>query len=210
MSNETPTQKKSFPTPQVISGNRSKDSLPELVSHFVHAGITNIVIQKGCYDFGNPLTNIAEAHKKCIRHAKRQNWDFCIILEDDVLLLHPKAYQYFIDQMKDLPKDWDVYTAGFYTANSFVQDYKNIYRISGFAGLHLYCVNSNYYDHFLKCPENTNIDQWISGSNGNAKSFCCYPFAAIQKSGFSENRMQDVDYSKLLEGKEIFTGQKFS
>ena len=67
-----------LPTPQVISGNRSKDSLHQLVSHLVHSGIANIVVQKGCYDFGDPLTNIAEAHKNVFGMQNGKSGNFAL------------------------------------------------------------------------------------------------------------------------------------
>lgn len=193
------------PIPQIIVGNRKKGEESSLTADLSKVGINHVYIQPGVYEHSNSRTNISEAHKNCIRYAKDQGWDYCIILEDDVKFTHPDSYRYFLDSMKNLPKDWDVYTSAFYTCRSFEKDYQNIYRVQHFAGLHCYAVNSKFYDTFLSCPDNHNIDVWVS-ENLNNYCYCCYPFAAIQEAGYSENVMQEKDYSYLLKDKELFSG----
>lgn len=189
----------------IISGNRTADKREELsIEIYKQTGIFNINIVPGVYSEGLSINNIAMAHKKIVRLAKMKGYDFCLIMEDDVEFPVPiKSFEYFIDGMKKLPKDWDIYTSGFYTTNSFMQDFENIYRISGFAGLHLYCVNSRFYDTFLNTPMGCNIDQWISTA-GISNCYCCYPFAAYQKDGYSENVGRETAYSTLLMDKKIY------
>jgi GR25 family glycosyltransferase involved in LPS biosynthesis len=192
-------------TPQLIAGSRSAGSQPALITELAKAGIQHVIIQPGYYETKNVQTNISRAHKRCVAHAKSQNWPFCVILEDDVTFTHPDSYRYFIESMDKLPRDWDVYTSAFYTTNKFERDYENIYRVEGFAGLHCYAVNSKFYDTFLQADEKENIDWWISQA-GRSYCFACYPFAAEQKAGYSENVKQHRDYSYLLQGKERFAG----
>lgn len=188
----------------VIYGNRTPDVfklhkrlLDETGNYFIH-------LRKGVYTEGLSISNIAKAHKNVVQDAKDNDCDYCVIMEDDVSFpVKKEAYKYFLDSMSKLPKDWDIYTSGFYTVNTFEQDFENIYRISGFAGLHLYCVNKKFYDTFLSCPPAVNIDQWIS-QPGRGNCYCCYPFAAIQQEGFSENVGRVVSYSHLLEGRKIY------
>lgn len=189
----------------VISGNRTIGKRSKLYFDLaVQTGELDIHIVPGVYSEGLPMSNIAQAHKNVVQKAKDFELPYCVILEDDVLFpVKKKAYQYFIESMKNLPGDWDIYTSGFYTADTIEQDYDNIYRISRFSGLHLYCVNSKFYDRFLTCPAAVNIDQWIS-QEGIGICFCCYPFAAIQHHGYSENVGREVNYSKLLEGRKIY------
>lgn len=195
------------PIPQIIVGNRKKGEEFSLTADLSKVGINHVYIQPGVYEHANPRTNISTAHKNCILHAIDQGWDYCIILEDDVKFTHTDSYRYFIGNIVSLPLDWDIYTSGFYTASSFGKDYNHVYRIFDFSGLHCYAVNKKFYDKFLSCPKGVNIDRWIS-SPGNGISFCCYPFAAVQSAGFSENTNMYKDYSNLISDKELFSGFK--
>lgn len=189
----------------VISGNRTKEKRSKLYFDLaVQTGELDIHIVPGVYSESLSMSNIAQAHKNVVQKAKDFDLPYCVIMEDDVSFpVKKEAYKYFIDSMNKLPKDWDIYTSGFYTASSFEQDYDNVYRISRFSGLHLYCVNSKFYDQFLTCPPAVNIDQWIS-QEGIGICFCCYPFAATQHDGYSENVGRQTTYSTLLRDKKIY------
>lgn len=194
---------KQKPKPQIISGTRSKGKLVEILEELLKVGITDFKVQDGDYSTNDPRTNIANAHKKCIRYAKEKGWDYCIVMEDDVAFPDPNAFNYFIESMSKLPLDWDIYTSGFYTCSFMQRDYENIHRIAGMAGFHLYAVNSKFYDTFLSAPEHYHIDQW-STAYELSKTFCCYPFAAYQKPGYSENVKKNVDYSNLITPNELY------
>lgn len=191
--------------PQVICGNRTKENINGFLLELSKNGINRVIIQNGYYEDEDSRTNIACAHKKCVIHAMDNDWPYAIIMEDDVLFTHPKSYEYFLDSMKYLPKDWDIYTSAFYSTMTFDEDYMNIYRIKGFAGLQCYAVNKRFFQTFLTCPPKQNIDQW-SSKPGMGACFVCHPFAAIQKPGFSENVNEYKDYSSLLIGKKIYMG----
>jgi len=191
--------------PQIIVGNRSKDSINALLLELSKAGLSNVIIQDGYYDDENSKTNIACAHKRCVIHAMDNDWPYAIILEDDVWFTHPDSWDYFIKSMNKLPQDWDIYTSGYYSVSKIEPEYQNIERVIGFCGLHCYAVSKKFYVEFLKCPPKNNIDWW-SSQRGRSLCFTCYPFAAIQKPGYSENVSEYKDYSKLLIGKKIFIG----
>lgn len=191
--------------PQIIVGNRMRGNLNGLLRELSAAGINEVIVQDGYYDDEDPRTNIACAHKRCIIHAMDNDWPYAIIMEDDVWFPHTDAWRYFLSNFKDLPRDWDVYTSGFYSAKTMMPEFNYVNRVYQFCGLHCYAVNSKFYEKFLKCPPKANIDYWIS-LIGQSYSFTAYPFAAIQKAGFSENAGEYKDYSNLLIGKKIFTG----
>lgn len=180
--------------PQIIIGNRTTDQ-DALLSYLREWGVNEVVWQSGVYETDNSRTNIGRAHKKCVRYAADHNWPMAVILEDDIQFLQP--YQNFLSNIPLLPLDWDIFTSSFYLAKQREQDYQNIYRISGFSGLHLYAIAEKFYDTFLSAPEKENIDQWAS-QQGRSICFTCIPFCAYQSSGYSENVERVEDYGHLL------------
>lgn len=191
--------------PQIIVGNRMRGQLNGLLRELSDVGLKEVIVQDGYYDDSDSRTNIACAHKRCIIHAMHNDWPYAIIMEDDVWFPHVDAWRYFLDNFKDLPQDWDIYTSGFYSASTLTPEYKNLCRVYQFCGLHCYAVSSKFYEKFLKTPPMVNIDYWVTRP-GQSCALTAYPFAAIQKAGFSENVGEYKDYSNLLIGKKIFTG----
>lgn len=191
--------------PQIIVGNRMRGQITGLLRELNDVGIKEVIVQDGYYDDEDSRTNIACAHKRCVIHAMDNDWPYAIILEDDVWFPHVDAWRYFLDNFKDLPGGWDIYTSGFYSASTIMPEFNHVNRVYQFCGLHCYVINSKFYQKFLITPPKVNIDYWVSRP-GQSYSFTAYPFAAIQKAGFSENVGEYKDYSNLLIGKKIFTG----
>ncbi len=165
-------------------------------------GIDTVDIIPAVKDSSNPVKNISQAHKKCIRKAIELNLPRVIIMEDDVKFSCPGAFNRFLELSEALPKNWDIFISGSYdyqVADQFIKA-KEIISISGlvnlnkFSGLHCYIVNQRYYNKMLSLPENRNLDKVIS--NSNASIWMCYPMVALQHSGFSDNICKEVDYNK--------------
>ena len=177
--------------PQIITLRRP-ERLDRLYKELERQNITEFKLWDGVVK--EPVHEaIAESHKKIVFWAKEQGLNEVLIMEDDVLFPHPEGFKYFMDNK---PEDYDLYLAGVY-------DGKITNGLTDrFCGLHCYFVHSRYYDKFLS--SNTSRRHIDYAQQGRGKFVVCYPFAAIQYDGYSDNAKKVVDYKGLLVGREIY------
>ena len=115
---------------------------------------------------------------------------FVIIGEDDLTFTSKTSWQYFLDNM---PKEFDLYLACTYTPPISNK------KICGF---HLYAVGQSFYDKFLSVPETLHIDTAMDDLGGDY--VFCYPFPALQRSGYSANNKAVVNYNNTLSKEDIY------
>lgn len=149
---------------------------------------------------------ILESHKKALlegiyhNQSLKVNPGYVLIAEDDVRFPSIDGYKYFMDGMKKLPDDWDIYLSGVYTGQGMI-NYDGFSQIGHFfAGLHLYAVREKFYDQYLNCNAPFH-DTWMV-KNG-AKAYVVNPFAAIQYNGYSDQRQMMVNDDHHLKGFKI-------
>ena len=70
-------------------------------------------------------------------------------------------------------------------------------------GLHAYFIHSSFYDEFLALPPYRHIDTALEGKG---PFHVCYPYAAIQRKGWSANLRKEVDYNQSLQENDLYTG----
>ena len=103
--------------------------------------------------------------------------------------------------MKNKPKEFDVYIAGTYLINR-PEDYNSpVIKVDAWVGNHLIIVSERYYDKFLSVPDNEHIDV---AQNGLGDFYVCFPFAALQRPGFSSNCKVEVNYNSSLKKEWIY------
>lgn len=191
----------------VISGQEER-RLP-LVSEFLKVGIFPIWIKAVYCKNELPRVGIMRAHKKCVNIAQMKKYPFVIIAEDDVRFSHVDSVNYFLESMKNLPADWDIFVSGFYEAEKFEQDFDNIWKVEKMCGFHFYAVSERYYERYLQADEKYNIDLWTTDmSEGKANTFCIIPFVAYQANGYSENAKREVNYDYLLKERIFYHGKQ--
>lgn len=138
------------------------------------------------------IESISASHKAIIRDAKEKGLKEICIAEDDVYFPAADGWQYFL---KNKPEDYELYLAASYGGYSEKQP----------IGFHLYCIHEQFYDKLLSIPDNCHIDTgtwWL----GKEKFVFCYPFAALQRPGFSANNMSHADYNKILKPEDVYGG----
>lgn len=194
----------------VIHNDQRAERVENIKKEFAKCGITTFGIQKSIFA-STPKAGISQAHRSVVAKAKEQNWAFVIIMEDDVRFTHPDSFNKFMAQIMICPEEVDILMAGLYTTTQFLdtplKQFKEVADVSGF---HCYCVFQKAYDRFLEAPDTYHIDKWATGKTlGKLKTYCSYPFLAIQQDGFySDNKKQVKDYSHLIKNKkyELFEG----
>ncbi len=142
---------------------------------------------------------ISKSHKKCVELAKKREWPFVVILEDDIDFLSTDSLKIFFDLIPKLPTDCDLFLGSIHageledqmTEQGFT---KAVGRINGF---HMYWIPSKYYDKFLEADEQYNIDFYIS-KEMKANIYVAVPFLALEIPGYSYNAKEHKEYSKFL------------
>lgn len=116
-------------------------------------------------------------------------------MESDVMFPAADGWEYFL---KNKPADFDLYLAATYGEfmaaipcgpNGMMYTYVN--RPAGF---HCYIIHERYYDTFLNTPPDLHIDDVQTGGVYKV----CYPFAALQRPGWSANAKGNVNYNNDL------------
>lgn len=142
-----------------------------------------------------PATGISKAFKQIVRWAKENNQPKVTIAEDDILFCGEGAWDYYL---QNEPSEYDLYLASVYAG-----DLENNI-VTWFTGITLVTIHERFYDKFLSTDERNHIDMQMKLHNGIYK--VCYPFAAIQMDGYSDNVCRVTNYNKkYLADKKLFT-----
>lgn len=150
---------------------------------------------------------ILKSHKKALaegifyNQGLKVNPGYVLIAEDDIRMPSIDAYNYFLEGMKLIPDDWDIYLGGAYTIAGMVQKEGYSKIINFFAGLQLYAVREKFYDAYLNC-DHVFHDTALTSRCG-AKTYVVNPFAAIQYNGFSDQRKMEVNDDHHLKDFQI-------
>lgn len=112
------------------------------------------------------------SHQECVRIAKQNQWETCLIFEDDAIF-----DESFVEESKkvidDLLKlEWDMFFFGGEPASDCETITENIVKTNGVYGAHAYAVHSNFYDKILSCdPHEGLIDMYYINSPIHDKKF---------------------------------------
>ncbi len=168
----------------ILHDNQRSERLEPLLKELKTQGITNYEIIQPVVDPSKfPFENINHAHKSLVRMAKEKGMKEICIAEDDLMFTSPNAWNYFLENK---PKDYTVYLGG---------TYHMPIDLNLIIGFHLYIVHESFYDLYLSVPDKSHIDNSICDLKSNHK--ICYPFIALQRSGYSANHPgQIVDYNE--------------
>lgn len=175
----------------IILDSRRVEKYQPLMDELSRQGITDYEIWP-CMIFQNVIESINASHKKIVQWAKENGQNEVCIAEDDLYFPAPDGWKYFL---KNKPEDYELYLAASYGGYSEKQP----------IGFHLYCIHEQFYDKFLSVPDDVHIDtaMWFMGKE---KFIFCYPFAALQRPGFSSNNMSYTDYNKTLRPEDVYGG----
>jgi len=146
-----------------------------------------------------PQRGISQSHKMCVQKAKDAGAKEVCILEDDVWFVCDKSFKRFLTEYENMPADGDLFFAGCYDGVFQPITDTLAHATEKLSGLHCYIVKEKFYDKFLSADETYNLDFWLTVPNfGNAKSYCTYPFVALQHDGYSDNTKTVTKYNQHI------------
>jgi hypothetical protein len=172
------------------------------LAHWREQGI-DVVPFEGTITKSTTIENINSSHKAVILLAKSSHFPDVCILEEDCLFPAEDGWQYFL---RNKPSIFDIYLGGVYSNN--MENFRqlrpvladSIIPITRISGFHCYIVHENYYDKFLSVPDDAHIDDAQRGGIYKV----CYPFAAIQRPGWSATNRKEVDYNVNLLPTDVY------
>jgi hypothetical protein len=179
----------------IIHDSRRQERYEPLLMQLKDEGITEYELFP-CLLLPQIVESINASHKMLVSLAKENGMKEICIAEDDLQFAAKGAWQYFLDNK---PTEFKLYTA----CNYLNREHPITKQIVGF---HLYIIHESYYDDFLALPDDRHIDTAVEGIDIHV----CYPYAALQRAGFSWNNMGEVDYNTVLQPQDIFSGWKNS
>lgn len=151
---------------------------------------------------GSVIRSISISHKRAVRAAKELGYERICIMEEDVIFPDKAGWSYFLSSMP-ADNDFDLYIGGIITGfGDKKEQYKTPSFITpSFTGMHCYVIHSRFYDTFLSTSDDQHIDQALDGLG---KYVVCYPFAALQRPGWSANARAYVDYNVHLTPEDVY------
>jgi hypothetical protein len=176
-------------TLNIIYDDRRPEKWEPLMNELSRQGIHDYKIWEPVPDTRSVVASINKSHKQIVKWAKENGLKEVCIGEDDLMFPAEDGWEYFL---RKKPNDYELYLACSYGG---VTEKQTI-------GFHLYCVHEKFYDKFLSVQDETHIDTamwWL----GKDEFVFCYPFAALQRPGYSHNNKTDVNYNKILKPEDV-------
>lgn len=183
--------------PNILYDDRRFEDFPVIVEEMMRQGISN-------YRLANPVMcdnvvkSINLSQKLIVQKAKDAGEKEVCIMEQDIMFPSERGWKYFLENK---PKEFDVYIGGTYLIdNGYVWE-SPLVKVKEWIGNHCIIIAERYYDTFLSLPDDKHID---TENKGLGEFFVCYPFPALQRSGFSANNMCEVNYNSMLQPENIY------
>jgi len=177
------------PRLNIIFDARRAEKYDPLIYELNRQGITDYEIFP-CIMLPEVVPSINASHKMIVREAKKNGLPEVAIAEDDLMFPAEDGWDYFL---RNKPEKYDLYLAGTYclpVTNKII------------TGFHLYMVHSDFYDTFLSAKDNAHIDTEFNNIEGDYHF--CYPFAALQRPGWSNNCRRQVNYNGYLKPNDVY------
>lgn len=137
----------------------------------------------------NVVEKISESFKTVIREAKERGDKEICIFEDDILFPSENGWEYFIENK---PENFSVYIGGNYVVDNRLKYKPPIIKVDVWVGNHCIIVNESYYDIWLNTDSKLHCDSVHAGL-GNF--YACFPYPALQRTGWSANTQTVVNYN---------------
>jgi len=176
----------------IIFDNRQPEDYGRLLGEFIEQGISRYKFWDAICNKDSVVKSINSSHKMIVQWAKENNLPYVIVAEQDLHFTAKGAWDYFIGKM---PSEFSLYLAC-----TYIPPISNN-QVNGF---HLYIVHEKFYDKFLSVPDDQHIDTAMNDIKGDYKF--CYPFPALQRSGWSFNNKAICNYNSVLKPEDIWKG----
>jgi hypothetical protein len=185
------------PKLHIIFDDRKIEKYDPLITELKRQRITDFEIFP-CILRPNVVASINASHKMIVRMAKESGLKEVCIAEDDLMFKSAHGWSYFV---RNKPAEFDIYIGGTYLIDKPETWEPPLVKVKDYVGNHLIIVAEKYYDRFLSVSDNDHID---TAQGGLGDFYVCFPFAALQRPGFSSNNMAIVNYNAPLKEEWVY------
>lgn len=179
-------------TANIIHDNRTIGKYPSLIEELIRQGIGKYLIWEAVINKKTVVESINASFKMIVRQAKKSEWKEVLIFEDDIMFPAEDGFKYFL---ANKPESFDVYIGGTYFLDKPDEWRPPVVKVNEWVGNHCIIIHEKYYDKFLELPDDKHID---TVNSGKGDFYVCFPFAALQRPGFSRNNMAICNYNSQL------------
>lgn len=145
---------------------------------------------------------ISQAHRLCVQKAKDNNWSHVTIFEDDIKFVCKHSFKDYVQGLSDClnNQNVDVFMTGPLNGFKNNQSAKGLVERQTLTGFQCYTVMRQFYDTFLKAPDDKHIDRWVTE---NARVYVLWPYVAIQHNGKSDNSNRYANMLQYIKPQDI-------
>lgn len=187
----------------ILHDPRRPEKMGQMMAECNAQGITDYEIWFGHPESGfEAKITINRMHKQIVQYAKGNNLEEICIMEDDVHFPAKDGWEYFLNRKP--PFEYNLYLGGHYgdVVPITKAPYLNLASCARPNGLHCYIIHQRFYDTFLATPDDVHIDD----AQTEQPLYVCFPFAAVQRAGWSANAKSIVDYNHDIRKKKWVYG----
>lgn len=147
--------------------------------------------------------------KKIILDAIENNYEYIILMEDDVKFTSDKSKERFQNCIYNLPENWAFLSSGSMIMRGHRIEKINdeMCRLYNFSCLHCVLIRNTIFEQILnQKTDGVIMDRYISQifmDNHNIGAYICYPYIAIQYDYYSDIEKRNVDRTSKFEKFEV-------
>jgi len=152
------------------------------------------------------------SHLNCIKIAKKNNWDYVMVCEDDIQFDNPALFFNQLNKFLKMNLAWDVILIAGNNYPPFQKVGDCCIKVNKCKTTTGYITRKNYYDKlinnfsegiykFLKDQENTGayaIDMYWMRLQKNDNWYLITPITVVQRADYSDIEKKVVDYTEMM------------
>ena len=190
------------------------DSRPDRKEH-VEKELDKIGIKEAnrfkAIELENGALGCSMSHLKCIETAKKKNYDFVLICEDDIEFLDPKLFLNQIKTFLSLNINWDVIIISGNNMLPYVPINSTCIKVFNCQTTTGYIVKKDYYDklinnfktgiqNLIKDPTNNDfkIDKYWFRLQREDNWYLIIPLTVVQKEDYSDIEKKITNFKKYM------------
>jgi len=151
------------------------------------------------------------SHLKCIENAKKNNYDFVFICEDDIEFLNPELFLQQLNKFFQSSISWDVLLVAGNNMIPYISVNDNCIKVMNCQTTTGYIVKKEYYDslidnyksgiqNLLKEPTNNDykIDKYWFKLQRKDNWYLIVPLSIVQKEDYSDIEKKVTNFKKYM------------
>jgi glycosyl transferase family 25 len=193
-----------------INLEKRVDRKNNVINEFKKIGVEDPIRFKAI-ELENGALGCSMSHLKCIENAKKNDFEYLLLCEDDIQFLNPDLFLTQLKNFFDSKIDWDVVIISgnnmipYTTVNDFCIKVLNCQTTTG------YIVKKTYYDklidnykegikNLIKEPTNNDfkIDKYWFKLQRSDNWYLIIPLTIIQKEDYSDIEKKVTNFSKYM------------